>query len=313
MAGRIYSTIALAVLCCCALAQTPLEILSRSYEARKTTPASLLVVQSAFGEPTKVVTKVEMDGHGRVRRTVMQPLRLQGLTSVDDGRTWQVQVPDQKILVSMPSPQTRAMSVKIRVDLINKNYRLNEERSVKIAGRDTITILCRAKSRGIPSRRLFLDERTTLPLRTEFQNGSQFEVLLDTLSVEFPRSLPKELFQLELPEGYKRVVNTGSPKFEAVADTSKSLGFEPFMPSKLPFGFIVEAVEVVNIGRQKVLSVRLSDGLAVATLYQWNANGRAPSFGSMEVETAERQGVGFAVVSEPPEVVGTRIFEAIKR
>ncbi|MBN8690112.1 MAG: hypothetical protein J0L72_04875 [Armatimonadetes bacterium] len=313
MAGRIYSTIALATLCCFGLAQTPLEILTRSYESRKTTPASLLVVQSAFGEPTKVVTKVEMDGHGKVRRTVMQPLRLQGLTSVDDGRTWQVQVPDQKVLLSMPSPQTRAMTVKVRVELINKNYRVSEDKSIKIAGRDTITLVCRAKSRGIPTRRLYLDEKTTLPLRTEYQNGSQFEVLLDTLSVEFPRSLPRELFQLELPEGYKRVVNSGSPKFETVSDAEKSLGFEPFQPAKMPYGFIVEAVEVVTIGRQKVLSVRLSDGLAVATLYQWSASSRAPSFGAMEVQTGERQGVGYAVVSEPPEVIGTRIFEAIRR
>lgn len=264
-------SLAIALTCCActAWAGSSIDVLRKALDSRRTTAASLIQVQTAFEGAERIVTKVEYDGKGRSRRTMLQPLRMQGHVYIDDGKSVTTILPDSQTIKTIAS---RPPSNDFRLELIGKNYQLSSVKGERIAGRTTIKIFCRPKAREMPSRRITVDQETYIPLRVASIYQGKESVLLDTLSFETPKEMPSSLFTAPT-SGRTKVVKIPSPvrvKDEVAA--AEYVPFQPWVPQNIPLGFAVESLEVLLAGKGSVLALRLTDGFNMATIYQWDAN-----------------------------------------
>lgn len=292
-------------------AQSGIELLKQSFDRRSSVAGSLIqwrTVKSA--DDLKLMAKVEMDGLGNTRSTILQPLRAQGQVTLDNGTLLAVIQPDQKAFMQMPSLAQKPPALAERLRLIERNYSLSVVKGPEVAGRKTNLIQAKPKSRFLPSRRIFLDARTTYVLRVEMLLEREVESLLDTVSAEFSKSPLPEL-TLEAPSGFSRMVISPSPSFKTVRDAAKKAGLENVMPEQLAMGFAIEKVELSSfVGQKNAIVVRMTDGLLSMTAYQFKDAGKNFSFGENFKGITRRVGEQmFVFTGEAPESVISRMAD----
>ncbi len=308
---RFFLTVVLAAaVSACAVAQSPIDILRKSIDARRNTLASLIQSQSLV--PTseeRILMKVELDGKGRIRRTMLQPLRFQGQVMIDDGKSILAFAPDAKELTVMSSA-IRPLASAFRIEQISKNYRLSARKVEPIAGRTTVLITCRPVHKGMPWRRVSVDQKTSLPLRIVSTLDSKATTLLDTLSFDEPKSMPDSLFRAPQASEVKIIRLAGPTRVQSEEEAAERLDFRPWVPKGLPMGFAAEAMEVNSSG----LAIRLTDGFHSVTLYQWDASAKTPGFGGLsDSDSFVSRGLRMAVIGDVPESIVQRIIENLRK
>ncbi len=298
-----------------AFAQSATETLRKSLEARSNTLVTLLQSQPMMGgSAERVIMKVEMDGKGRSRRTMVQPLRLQGQVIIDDGRSMSILVPDQKEHRIIAVVASNMMKVDERMDLIRRNYRLSIESGEVIAGRSTHLIKVRPRHRGIPSRDISVDQKTFLPLRSISKSQTTERLILDTLSFDIPKGMPEEIFTASAPAGYRVRKMAGATRVANESDAAERLSFQPWIPRGLPYGMSVEALEVIGNGKESAFVIRLTDGFNIATLYQWDAQAIPLGLGSIrELGIISNKGLNMALIGDLPDSVMSRMKEHLAK
>jgi hypothetical protein len=85
------------------------------------------------------------------------------------------------------------------------------------------------------------------------------------------------------------------------------------MPGALPLGFVISEPQIVGDRGDRFVAIRLSDGLASATVYQWDAHSRNPVPCVDKKFVREANGVKMRVVGDLPESVLTRLVESFVR
>jgi hypothetical protein len=293
-------------------AQSGIELLKQSFDRRSSVAGSLIqwrTVKSA--DDLKLMAKVEMDGLGNTRSTILQPLRAQGQVTLDNGTFLSIIQPDQKAFMQMPSLSQKPPALAERLRLIERNYSLTVAKGPEVAGRKTHLIQAKPKSRFLPGRRIYLDARTTYVLRVEMLLEREVESLLDTVSAEFSKGPLPEL-NLERPSGFSRLVISPSPSFKTVRDAAKKAGLENIMPEQLGMGFAIEKVELSSfVGQKNAIVVRMTDGLLSMTAYQFRDAGKSFSFGDNFKGISRRVGEQmFVFTGEAPEAVILRMADA---
>lgn len=256
------------------------------------------------------MVKVEIDGKNAVRRTILQPLRQQGTVTVDDARLWTMVYTNERQAMSMPSPVTRAMPTDQRMELIQRNYRLSMQRSEVVAGRPTHVIFCRPRHRTMPARRIFLDQKTLLPLRTQVIHSGTTETPLDTLSMETPRALDPQLFDTAIPEGFRAMRLVLPTRVPSIRDAESQLPFAPWAPRSMPFGLTLDFVEIIGRGSTAGLALRMTDGFVTVTLYQWRADRKMTLDGLNPDQQFTARGVRMVAIGDAPTATLQRINEA---
>lgn len=302
---------ALAASCAASARQNAADILARSMENKFSVNVVAIILQrdpSVEGSFQRV--KVERDTAGRSRCTILQPLRMQGTTTVDDLNRMRWYLPDQKVIIDQDSPSKEPCQVNDRIRLAKRNYTFKMEASPKIAGRPAVCVVATPRNDELETRRYYIDQSTSYPLRMEtYGDSSDVHVVFDTKDVQYPKSLERGLFTLQ-PIGNVRTERYSRPKkMESANMAARLVGFSPLIPSGFPMGFQVQEVQVSDGQEWKSVVVRLTDGLARATVYQWvpsNVTAKALE----DSTTLDHKGVRFMLVSDLGPAVREKLLQA---
>lgn len=278
--GRLAAAGALTLAATTLLAQSPIDYLRRSLVARDRTAVVLIQSQRpSMHSDDSLVSKVEYNGLGGWRRTVMQPLRLQGAAAMSDGKFMTMVNPADKSVSRMPASETT--STERRMEWVSKNFRAVRDRNLTIAGRNAIQLTFWARNRGIPSRRIALDAETNFMLKNEVpRKGQSSIVLLDTMSAEFFSNPLPQLIDFGVPSDYRLRIEGPRRSIADVSDARRLTNFDPIMPKQVPFGFELEDIELRSANPRSILAFRLRDGFNTVVVYQWGPGTRPEIHGA---------------------------------
>lgn len=293
-----------------AAADTPEEMLKRWFDQCHRISATVLQTQRVgFREPMMIQIRVQSDGKGRSRSTILQPLRLQGIETFDDGRISITIHPDKQQPIVRPSPHAYQCATSRRMALIRRNYALRFDDPVQVAGRRATVIVATPREESLPVRRFALDENTALLLRAEQTfRATDFGLVLDTKVVQLASG--EASIAIQMPSVDDATVKRDSwPRpFRTGAEARKLLGFEPSIPENLPYGFSIEARHAIGEPDEVVAAIRLSDGFNYVTVYQWTGDRRRRM--APDPQAIDGRGVHFAVRGDLSTTLQRRILEA---
>ncbi len=122
---------------------------------------------------------------------------------------------------------------------------------------------------GNPSRRVYVEAESYIPLRTENTNG-EGELVSSTYfeQIEFHRALPHSLF--EAP-GRGEQISEDPVQREgpiSLSDAQRSLSFVVSEPDYVPDGYELAAVYLIHKQGQDVALLQWSDGLSLLSLFK---------------------------------------------
>ena len=287
------------------------DLLLRSMGRRFSTNIVAVILQrDPGGDSTYQRVKVTRARDGRVRHTILQPLRMSGIETVDDGEQMRVCLPDKRSMIVQDSAQLQDSDIQERMDLAKLNYELSVVSGKRIAGRSTVCVVATPKATGMAQRRYSLDEKTGYPLRLQVETTpSDTKLIFDTVAIEFPKELPDEVFEIAPLPGTKTIRYSRPKTLTSRAHAEREVGFRPVLPTRFPLGFRIQEMQVNQGEEWKSVVVRLSDGLVRATVYQWKPDGK-------EVESVEESssvdinGVRLLLVSDLPAEIRMKLLGA---
>ena len=247
---------------------------------------------------------------GSSKTTVLSPLPVQGVTTIDDGRKWSTYIPDENRLLIQDSPKRH---FRLRTEAAGHNYRFTSENLGSVAGRKAVTVLAVPKSPEMPTRRYWIDSEYALMLRMELiKEGGRRTVMMDTKAIEF-RTVADDALTLNPSADVRRIILESPERFRTAGEAASQVGFKPSFPGPLPYGFIVAEPQIIGDKGERFVAIRLSDGLASATVYQWRAGARNPvPCTDMEL-VREAKGLRMRMVGDLPEAVLARLLDAFVR
>ncbi len=266
---------------------------------------------SLDGGGERVRAKVERDARGRVRSSIARPLRLQGVTILDDGERMTIRLPDERLVIEQDSPAREDGPAEARLALVRGNYVLRVGPGPETLGRATVTLEARARRRGIDTRRYLLDAATGFPLRSEIVNEGGTETIFEAVMVRFVARLPERTFERGPTDGFQ-VVRYESPARPRPGEAVRRMGFEPAVPKDPPFGFRVTGVAMLQTPRWRAVAVRLTDGLVKASVYEWIAGPEDSALADAKGRSVgRRRGKTVLVVAETSALVRARLLDAV--
>ncbi len=300
MVPRVFAALVLVAVVCSAPAgpwpdARARDLLLKSMKRSRCTDVSAIVVQDSPGGTLQI--KLERAEDGFERQTILQPLSMQGVTTVDDGTRWMTLWPDERRVLQQESPRLWQADPEDRIRLADRNYRLTITSEDQIAGRRVLCVSAVPRAKEMATRRYYVDERTAFILRNErVDEDGEVVTLLDTKVISFPREIPKCCEMLATTG--MRVIERAPPKsLKSLASVKAVVGFEPVFPKTLPFGFVIHEKQLVGGEGRRLVAVRLTDGLVTATVYEWaaehDARHKAHSSG-----VREAGGIMFRVVGD---------------
>jgi outer membrane lipoprotein-sorting protein len=285
------------------------DLLLRSMQPRSAHNVVAIIVQrDPAGEGSMQTVKVERARDGRVRHTILQPLRNAGIESIDDGQITRIYLPDRKLLIEQESAIRSAGDANWRMDLASRNYTFRTAGNTRIAGRTATAVIAQPRHPEIGVRRYYLDADTAYPLRMEVEEGGRRRVHFDTRDIRYPKELGDDLFQMRILTGVQRERYTKPPTAGNAGAAARLAGFQPIVPDELPLGFRIQEIELNDNPRWKCLKFRITDGLVRATVYQWRIDPRnVPVQAFEESSTLDIGGLRLMIVSD----LGPRVRERI--
>ncbi|HRI44531.1 MAG TPA: sigma-E factor regulatory protein RseB domain-containing protein [Fimbriimonadaceae bacterium] len=287
------------------------EVFFRSIQKSGTVNATLVQTKRLHDGGRSVVKySVTMDDKGRSRRTVLQPISMEGTIWIDDGMQWATIDSEEREIVIQPSPLKDRIDPKLRMKMIAANYELKSDGEDRIAGRKSLMIRAIPKERFLPERRYGIDLGNHMLLRIEVADSShRLDVVLNTIAADFPKRIDPGLFTWPT-NGYK-VTRTDFPKaIRSIGSAMDTLGFSPRMPARLPYGFQVTQRHLVGGPEGQFLALRLSDGLAMMTVYQWDAARRYRDLPFKAPGDGQVGNVCIKVVGDVPSSIRRRLAES---
>jgi len=288
------------------------EALLRSMSSDKTVVATLVQKHlGGFGPRRDTFQyRIEYDGKGNSRRTVLQPLANQGVEVYDDGRKMTIISPDERRIDIQDSPNQMRMAPSKRIALTKANYTLTLEKKGEIAGRPVVKLTAKPRNKGLEGRRYFLDSENFLMLRLEsFEDSGKTTVMVDTQAVSFPSRPATLKFALSSKEEYSIHEGPSPIDITESKSASKILGFQPRRPDKVPLGFAIYAVHLLGKSDPPVAAVRLTDGLVLLTVYQSRGGDRSMR-GAPRPNLKDDFGVTYMVSGQAPREVRDTIGQS---
>jgi hypothetical protein len=245
-----------------------LKTLLKALASQRDVKATLL--QTRADSNTVITVNVQIVPRRGISAQITKPLPFAGMVSFDNGVEWRNYDPQSDLLRIEPSPARFALDIEFRRKLIEKNYAVSIEREAEIAGRKTRVVVMKAKQTDVAGRRLYIDQDNSLILRYVVTHTDGTSVTtIDTLSVDLTSPIDLTKFS-SLGSGASRVEKSWGPiELKRTSDAARYVGFEPEVPSELPAGLAMQAVHVVGSAKRSFIGVRLTDGMAVVTVYMW--------------------------------------------
>lgn len=243
---------------------------------------------------------------------VVYPTIPAGITSHDSKTTLKTYYPRDNVVKIQTSPTKFRPNSRDRFRLILRNYtpKVISEKEA-IAERPVYTVLLTAKHKEAGSRFLYLDKEKKVPLKhTLIMPDGEHRVLVNTLKVDYEPSSRPQSFDIGAPEDARVERVWGPERFTSVKTAAKEVGFEPSLPSRLPYGFVIEDKQLVGQKEMPFVGIRISDGMWSMTVYQWSNKvfgGKSPP--NLVAQEFDPIGVSYALESEAPTSLGRDILK----
>jgi hypothetical protein len=295
----------------CAFGQSDqaMQYLARSMQRSFPVNITTIMLQRDPGsEGSFQRVKVQRSREGMTRCTILQPLRYQGFTLVDDGDRLRTFLPDENLILDQESPGKEPCEADRKLKLAKKNYSFRLLQSEPIAGRDTVCVIASPRYGELEIRKYYLDAATSYPLRLEtYGAGREITVVYDTKLIEFPKAIDRDLFSLSVNGAHTVKYNRPS-KVVSARQAQEIVGFIPLVPQGLPLGFQAQEVQFNDGPEAKSIVVRLSDGLARATIYETKVGVKMKALENSTVRISKD--VQLMLVSDLPEDVRIQLLNA---
>lgn len=160
-----------------------------------------------------------------------------------------------------------------RLDLLFENYQLKSVSIEKLLGRPTVLISIEPKHSGNPSKKIWIDQRTAVILRSEqYSSDGNLKALSFYTHVDFGVDVKEELFKL--PSNWQ-VVKSPAEAEERMSrqEICQAVGFEVIEPGSLPEGYILDGfyLSYCPMG-MPMAHLRYFDGLNSISLFEHPTN-----------------------------------------
>lgn len=286
------------------------EALFRAMEESRRMNVEAIVMRKSYSGRSSSQCKFEQTNRGIAKYTVLAPICDQGAIMYDNGKVMKNFFPDEKKLMVHDSPRHNSQ-LAYRQALADQNYRFSTEKSERVAGRAAVVIIAVPRSTGMPSRRYTLDAANSYLLRVETELRGDRKILTDTLAISFPKVLSISDPEREFFSQFRRVEMESPVVVNDVSNIIELVGFRPALPPDLPYGF--ETLEKqVDVNRNSV-AIRISDGLAHATILQSRIDRGDKSKSSSGVNRREARGFEFKLIGDLPDPITSRLLDLFIR
>jgi len=256
--------------------------------------------------------QVQISRDGKIRQTVIYPLSMEGVETIDDGNKTSTYLPDRNLLLVQDSPHQLPNDAKSRMQLTIHNYELKLGGTSSVAGRTASIVIAIPKAHEMDTRRYYIDDQTgfLLQLETVDQSG-QTRFGFRAQAVNYPASISPTVFQISNAPKNCEVVPFKRPK--SIMNAQKQgidVGFEPIQPTNLPFGFTIQDIQVNGSKQWRSVAVRITDGLVKGTVYQWLEAGAGVDAAAMPGTNADVcEGIRIVVAADVSASVRKRILQ----
>ncbi|MBC8063264.1 MAG: hypothetical protein H7Y17_00415 [Chlorobia bacterium] len=256
--------------------------------------------------------QVQISKEGKMRQTVVAPLSVQGVETIDDGNQIATYLPDEKFMFVQESPRLLPDDTMSRVNLAIRNYGLKIGGTSIIAGKSASILVATPRAKDMEVRRYHIDERTGFLLQLETVDSSGTpKVAFKAEQVTYPSRISASTFVIDLASrtGTKIVFRRRFP-VDATVKGTPEIGFEPVMLEGLPNGFEIQDAQINDSGSYRSVAIRITDGLVKGTVYQYSL-ATAKKMKAMPGTTiGDGSGLRFVVAADVPESVRKRILNA---
>lgn len=252
--------------------------------------------------------KFEQTSRGVAKYTILLPLCDQGTIMYDDGKWMKNVIPDDKKMFVYESPRHNAQ-LTLRQSLAEQNYKFSAIAGEKVAGRSTILIVAIPKASVMPERRYSVDVANMYLLKVETQHKGERKVLMETVAINYPRTLSIADPEKDGFSQYNRIPVETAISVGEVSKITEMLGFKPAIPDTLPFGFAMIDKQV-DVDRDSI-AYRITDGLAHATIMQRRTVRTKNT--SANPSRRESRGFEFKLVGDLPDSVISKLLDIFVR
>lgn len=257
--------------------------------------------------------QVQISRDGKMRQTVIYPLSMQGVETIDDGKQSATFLPDEDLILVQESSRLLPNDTATRINLTVKNYSLSVTGTSKVAGQTAAIVTATPRNSAMEKRRYYIDQATGFLLQLEtIDRGGSPKIAFRTQQVSYPSSIPGATFKVDLANrvGQKIAYRRRTGLFDGVSKATPSIGFEPVLPRELPLGFAMQDAQINDSGNYRSIAVRITDGLVKGTVYQYSTV-TAKHLKAMPGTTiGDAGGVRFFIAADIPESARERILEA---
>lgn len=278
---------------------SPSDILKRSYAAESNTSYSGRLRTTLHLGSGQASADVNVFRSGRSSRLEYLTGPAAGVAIIDDGKAIVRLNKSEKTAVI-----TRTPTPPENLALLLKNYRASLARSDQVAGRKCYVIHLIPNYSGNPSKKLWIDYSTFIPLKTErYDADGKLVMSTQFTSINLSARPPRSTF--DVPDGWKIVELPGQPSVSNAQAASKVAGFSLLEPSYVPRGYVREGYFICETcPRACCAGVRYSNGLNTISIFQRKTQilGRGQGRGWRGGRgNGQGAGTGKCIVAENPE------------
>ena len=204
-------------------------------------------------QPREMTLRVIHVRPDRTRTEFLGPGRMQGSVRIEIGKeAWRLDPRNGEWRRSAPRGPAA-----VDLDRLLANYTATEESTDSVAGRRCLVVTIKSKRAGNPSRRVWIDAETNVPLKTQFY-GADGNLISEATFVDIQFAVPKEVSaSVRAP---KEVAESGQQQ--------PTLGFDPIKPAYLPPGYELVASTALSVRGRASGHLQYSDGLGTISLFE---------------------------------------------
>ena len=260
----------------------------------------------------------DQSASGANKFVVLAPISKQGQTVIDDGKQRIEYRPDDQMLIIQDSPLRSVSSgdAERRFRLVYRNYNVAAEGKAKVANRESQKVLLVPKSKAMGfTRRYWIDTQTAVLLKVEWIDpAGRTQVMSDTISISYPKSLPANTFAKTFVGKPKEVHIRAPARQNDFVRLSSAVGFPVVNPHDMPLGYLFIGADSIRARNGTMAALRYTDGATNVTIYQAKATtGQMPWRGNTGVESAKVDTIWVGVDGDLPKAGKLAIVEALKK
>ncbi len=200
-----------------------------------------------------------LDGDGRVVILIVSDGATEWIYDKSKGKVWEGEA---------SGTGQRQFGSQDALELIRANYDAKVANGPKVARRKTWIVSLRSKADHKLKRRLWLDRKTGLILRSEeFLPDGSLSSSMAFSKIAFNRRQKEAAFRFKPPRGAV-VVRRLEPDPVSLGQAKAASGMDPRLPAWLPPGYVFESLDVLPRGGRNIIHYRFSDGINVVSLFQ---------------------------------------------